>query len=129
MSTPPFTRGRPAAGPLRNVTRDTVVASEVRMATSPWARGLGLMGHPGLAPGQALVLQPESSIHMFFMRCPLDVLFLDKDDRVLHLYTGLRPWRVSRIVRGSKRVVEMPVGGLAGSGTQVGDQLALGPAP
>ena len=121
----PFTRGRPTGARLLNVTRDTTVAGEVRLATSPWARGLGLMGHPGLAPGQALLLQPESSIHMFFMRVPLDVLFLDKDDRVLFLYTALRPWRVSRIVRGSKRIAELPAGAIAASATQVGDQLQL----
>jgi uncharacterized membrane protein (UPF0127 family) len=84
------------------------------------------MGHPGLAPGQALILQPESSIHMFFMRFPLDVLFLDGEGRVLHLYESLRPWRVSRIVRGSKQVVEMPPGSIAASGTQIGDQITQG---
>jgi hypothetical protein len=121
----PFTRGRALSERLDNLTRGTTVAHEVRLARSPWARGLGLMGHPGLSPGQALILQPESSIHMFFMRFPLDVLFLDKDNRVLFLYEALPAWRVSRMVRGSKRVVEMPAGSIAASGTQVGDQLAL----
>jgi len=121
-----FRRGRPLAGQLANQTRSTVVAGEVRLARSPWARGLGLMGHPGLAPGQALVLQPESSIHMFFMRFPLDVLFLDGAGQVLHLYESLRPWRLSRIVRGAKQVVELPPGSIAASGTQIGDHLALG---
>ncbi len=121
----PFTRGRATAAALVNLTRGTVVAHEVRLARSPWARGLGLMGHPGLAPGQALILQPESSIHMFFMRFPLDVLFLDAHDGVLFLYEALRPWRVSRIVRGSQRVVELPPGTIAAAGTCVGDQLAL----
>ncbi|HMA34646.1 MAG TPA: DUF192 domain-containing protein [Chloroflexia bacterium] len=123
----PFTRGRPSPLRLENRTRGTIVAHEVRLAVTPWARGLGLMGHPGLAPGQALILQPESSIHMFFMRCPLDVLFLGPDDQVLFLYAGLRPWRISRIVRGSQRVVELPVGSLAASATQQGDQVVLRP--
>ncbi len=83
------------------------------------------MGHTGLAAGQTLILQPESSIHTFFMRFPLDVLFLDTDNKVLHLYQALPPWRVSRIVRGSKRIAELPPGAIAGSGTQVGDQLLL----
>jgi len=125
----PFTRGRATPAALVNVTRGTVVAGEVRLARSPWARGLGLMGHAGLAPGQALILQPESSIHMFFMRFPLDVLFLDAADCVLFLYVALRPWRVSRIVRGAQRVVELPAGSLAASATQVGDQLALRDPP
>ena len=125
----PFTRGRATPAALVNVTRGTVVAGAVRMARSPWARGLGLMGHAGLAPGQALILQPESSIHMFFMRFPLDVLFLDAADCVLFLYVALRPWRVSRIVRGAQRVVELPAGSLTASATQVGDQLALRDPP
>jgi uncharacterized protein len=125
---PAFTRGRPA-GALTNTSRGVTVAGEARLAATPWARFLGLMGHPGLLPGQALVLEPDSSIHMFFMRFPLDVLFLGKDGRVLHLYQSLRPWRVSRIVRGARRVVELPPGSIAASGTQVGDQITLTPAP
>ncbi len=123
-----FRRGRAAPGRLANLTRGTTVAGEVRRATSMWARGLGLMGHAPLAPGQALILEPESSVHMFFMRFPLDLLFLDADGQVLHLYTALPPWRISRIVRGSRRVVELPPGSIAASGTQVGDRVALTPA-
>ena len=120
-----FARGRPLSARLQNLARGTTLAGEVRLASSFWARGLGLMGHAGLAPGQALILQPENSVHMFFMRVPLDVLFLDKDYRVLHLYESLAPWRVSRVVRGSRRVVELPAGSISASGTQTGDQLEL----
>jgi uncharacterized membrane protein (UPF0127 family) len=122
---PAFARGRALPGRLVNLTRGTTVAHELRLAASPWARFLGLMGHPTPDPGQALVLQPESSVHTFFMRFPMDALFLDKDDRVLFLYHGMAPWRVSRIVRGSRRIVEMPPGTIAASQTEVGDQLAF----
>jgi uncharacterized membrane protein (UPF0127 family) len=122
---PLLQRGRATPAHLLNLTRGTVVAGEVRLARSPWARSLGLMGQRGLAPGQALILEPESSIHMFFMRIPLDVLFLDADYQVLFLYEGFKPWRVSRMVRGSKRIAELGCGSIQLSGTLVGDQLAL----
>lgn len=126
---PPFKRGRALDAHLVNLTRGTTLATEVRLAASPWARGLGLMGHPLLGPGQVLILQPESSIHTFFMRFPLDVLFLDKDDRVLHLYKAMPAWRVSRIVRGSRRIAELPPGAIVASSTQVGDVVALRDSP
>jgi hypothetical protein len=50
-TTTPFRRGRAVPGRLVNQTRNTVVAAEVRLAATPWARGLGLMGHPGVAMG------------------------------------------------------------------------------
>ena len=71
----------------------------------PWrgfgGRLLGLMGHPGLPPGQALVLEGDNSIHTLFMRFPIDVVFLDGAGRVKHLYHAMPPWRFSRVVFGS----------------------------
>ena len=62
---------------------------------------------------------------MFFMRFPIDAVFVDADGRVLRIYAGLKPWRVTRIVRRSKAVVELPAGGLATSGVTRGDIVKL----
>lgn len=108
-----------------NHTRGTVVATQVEMATSFWARGKGLIGRKSLPDGFGLVIRPCGSIHMFFMSIPLDVLHTDKDGRVLKVLAGIKPWRLGPIVPRGKWVVELPRGGAARSGTQVGDVIAL----
>ncbi len=102
------------------------VAAEVEMADSAWKRFLGLMGRRELPAGHALWIRPCNSIHMFFMRFPLDVAFVDRDGRVLRVYHAIRPWRVSRIVPGAKAAVELPAGSLAAAGIEAGSRLSLG---
>jgi uncharacterized protein len=103
----------------------TTVAGAVATANTPWRRFMGLMGRRELPDGSGLYLRPCSSIHMFFMRFPIDVAFVDKDFRVVRLYHGLRPWRVSRVVRRAKAAIELPSGALARAGVGVGDTLTM----
>jgi hypothetical protein len=100
-----------------------VVAGEVERASTFVQRGLGLMFRASLPPEHGLAITPCNSIHMFFMRFALDVAFLDREGRVVRVYRGIRPWRVSRIVRGARTAVELPVGTLVG--VEVGDVLRL----
>ena len=126
----PRPRGRVRRERLLNRTRaDAVLAADVYAVAGFGGRFLGLMGHPGLPAGQALVLEGDNSIHTLFMRFSIDVLFLDAAGRVLALYHALPPWRLSRLVRGTRRIVELPPGVLAATGTQAGDLLAFEPWP
>lgn len=111
---------------IHNVTRDTVVAHHVRIAESFLARGRGLMLSPELAPDEGLLIDPCGSIHMFFMRFALDVLYVDRDNVVVRAQRGIKPWRVGPLhTRGAKYVIELPVGSIDSSGTEAGDQLRL----
>jgi uncharacterized membrane protein (UPF0127 family) len=114
------------ADPLRNATRDVTLVERPEIARSIWSRCLGLMGRRGLGPGEGLILEPGNGIHMFFMRFPIDAIFVDRDWRVLHIAHGIRPWRISRIVRRSRRVIEVPAGVCRSTGTSKGDVLSLG---
>ncbi len=78
---------------------------------------------PQLPDGSGLVIVPCNSIHMFFMRYPLDVIFLDKSGVVIFTYHGIKPWRVGRIVKGARTAIELPAGTIARTGTEVGDTL------
>jgi uncharacterized membrane protein (UPF0127 family) len=80
---------------------------------------------PPLPDGAGLVIDPCNSIHMFFMRFPLDIIFLDKQGQVVFMYKGIKPWRMGRIVRGAKLAIELPEGAIARTGTQVGDTIEL----
>jgi len=102
-----------------------VVAPHVEVATGMWRRFMGLMFRTDLPAGHGLALTPCNSIHMFFMRIPLDVVFLDREGVAVHIYDGIRPWRVSRIVRGAHTAVELPAGTLRRAGVEKGAHLRL----
>jgi uncharacterized protein len=79
----------------------------------------------GLEPDRALVIEPCSSIHTFFMRFPIDVVFIDRDSRVLKVAECVKPWRVLLGGKGAHAAVELAGGVLAGAAIKVGDQLDL----
>ena len=104
-------------------TQETVV-SDLEVADTWSARFLGLMGRRGLPEGAALWLEPCSSIHMFFMRFAIDVIYLDRGGCVAKLVHGLEPWRLSAAL-GAHSVVELPAGALANIDIQQGDKLEV----
>lgn len=108
---------------ILNKTRNVPVAENAQQAATFLARGRGLMFSPPLPSSGGLVIEPCNSIHMFFMRFPLDVIFADKDGRVLFMYKGIKPWRMGRIVKGARCAIELPEGTIERSNTQTGDEL------
>ena len=103
----------------------TVVAERCTVAGSFLSRFRGLMGRRELPAGEGLCLQDCGSIHMFFMRFPLDVAFVNGEGRVLHVCHAIRPWRISRPVFGSKAALELPAGTLQRLGVGRGSVLKL----
>jgi uncharacterized protein len=87
----------------------------------------GLLGRSGLEPGEGLLIRPTNSVHMFFMRFAIDVVFVDRDLVVKKVVETLRPWRMAGC-RGARAAVELPAGEAARRGITVGEQLILEPA-
>jgi len=112
---------------VRNDTRGTVLAERAQRASNAWQRMVGLMFSAELPEGEALLLEPCASIHMFFMRYPIDVVFLSRDHSVVGLVPAIAPWRMTRFIRGARAAVELPVGVIQRSGTLLGDTLSLEP--
>jgi uncharacterized membrane protein (UPF0127 family) len=89
------------------------------------------MGRPPLPAGDGLFLTGTNGIHMFFMRFPIDAVFVGKagadgSRRVLSVHRGVRPWvGVVPLVRGADGVLELPVGAIDASATAPGDTLRL----
>jgi uncharacterized membrane protein (UPF0127 family) len=112
--------------PARNLTRGSEVAARVRRADRPWSRAVGLLGRCGLGEGEGLLITPCTSIHTFFMRFPIDVLYVNREYVVVKAVRNLRPFRFSACLRGGAHaVLELPVGAIDASGTQPGDSLSL----
>ncbi len=108
---------------IRNVTRDTVLATAERWARTYSERTRGLLDSEGLEPGEALVISPCNSVHMFGMKFAIDVLFVKKDGTVVRAIPNLKPWRATRIYFTAKHTIELPVGAIEASGTEKGDRL------
>ena len=85
----------------------------------------GLLGRRELPSGEGILLKPASSVHMAFMRFPIDAVFLDRDLRVVKIAADLQPWRVAGS-RGAKAVLEIPAGEASRRGVTVGDRLVVG---
>ena len=112
-----------------NTTRGTVLAERLELATSVLARMKGLLGRKGIEPRHGLLIRPCSSIHSFFMRFEFDAVFVDRQWKVVHLIRRMRPFRMSRVVRGAGAVLELPAGTIDDTGTGVGDVLRLEQLP
>jgi uncharacterized protein len=121
-----------AAAAARNETRGTVLAERLAIASSLWGRFRGLMGRSHLALGDGLFLPGTNGIHMFFMRFPIDAVFVGKAGvdglrRVLSVHRGVCPWiGLVPLVRGADGVLELPVGVIDASATVPGDAVRLG---
>jgi uncharacterized protein len=108
-----------------NKTKNATLAEASRKTQTPVGRALGLMGRKGLPDGAGLIIEPCNSVVSFFMRFPIDVLFVNADGKVLHIKENMVPWRTSKIVRGSKLVIELPAGRVRNTQTQVADFIAI----
>jgi uncharacterized membrane protein (UPF0127 family) len=87
----------------------TVVCERCLLAETPFARLRGLLGRSGLSSGEGLLLRPAASIHTAFMKFAIDVVFLDRDLRVVKVVPELVPWRTAAC-RGARAVLELPAG-------------------
>lgn len=91
-----------------------VIVSRGEKAYTALSRFIGLMGKEELPAGSALLLKPCCQVHTFFMRFGIDVIFLSRDLHVKHVIENMQPWKISKFVRGSYMVVELPGGSLQG---------------
>ncbi len=103
----------------------SIVCERCLLAETALTRMKGLLGRRELASGEGILLKPASSVHMAFMRFPIDAVFLDKGMRVVKVASDLRPWRASGS-RGAKSVLEIPAGEAGRRGVRVGDRLVAG---
>ena len=101
-----------------------VVCERCLMATSWGLRFRGLMGKKELPTGHGVLLRPCASVHTMFMRFPIDVVFCDRDLRVLSVAAEVPKWRM-RSQRGAKLAIELAPGEAARRSIVAGAQLRL----
>jgi uncharacterized membrane protein (UPF0127 family) len=101
-----------------------VVCDRCTVADRPLPRLRGLLGRRELPAGEGLLLRPTPSIHTWFMRFPIDAVFVDRGLRVLAVRSELRPWRIAW-QRGARGVLELAAGEARRRGVAAGAQLRL----
>jgi uncharacterized membrane protein (UPF0127 family) len=101
----------------------TVICQRCAVADRMFSRMKGLLGRKSLGEGEGILIRPAPSIHTFFMRFPIDAVFLSKDGEVLKVAENVRPWR-ARSCRHARSVLELGAGEASRHGIMVGDQLA-----
>ena len=112
---------------VRNATRQSVLGDRVAVARTHWTRLRGLLGRPEPEPGEGLLIVPCRGVHMYGMKYPLDVVFLDQQGVVVDIRADLQPGRRTGFIKGSHYALEIPTGTVAASGTEVGDNLVWQP--
>ena len=108
-----------------NKTRGIALVTNGVVADTWWTRLKGLLGHAPLKSDEGLLLKGEKAIHTVGMGFPIDVLFLDRTGRLIHLMPDMGPLRFSPFVFGATDVLEIAAGQAAHTGTTVGDQIEI----
>lgn len=98
------------------------VVPTVWHAANPWTRLRGLLGRKSLEPTQGLLIEPCASVHTFWMDYPLDLIFLDRNNRVLDICENVAPWS-TRVARGARKTLELVAGGVAVFEPRIGEEL------
>jgi uncharacterized protein len=102
-----------------------IVCERCLLAETALTRMRGLLGRRELPSEEGILLKPASSVHMAFMRFPIDAVFLDRDLRIVKVASNLRPWRMAGS-RGARSVLEIRAGEASRRGLSVGDRLVAG---
>jgi uncharacterized membrane protein (UPF0127 family) len=113
-----------------NQTKGTVLCERLEIAETRAAQNKGLLGRNGLEPGSGMLFDNRSFLplmwmHMFFMHFAIDIVFVDKSDRVIRINHRLKPWRLSSMVFGARRALELEAGAAARAMTIEGDTLQI----
>ncbi|NLK87886.1 MAG: DUF192 domain-containing protein [Clostridiaceae bacterium] len=110
---------------IKNATRKTILANKCELAASFFSRLKGLQFRRELPKGTGLLITPCDSIHMFFMRFPIDAIFIDSNNRIVYIEHNIKPWRISRVVKDARSVLELPSGTALSTGSEIGDILEM----
>lgn len=108
-----------------NQTRQTHLATALALADTHWTRLRGLLGTSvgDFGNGCGLWIVPCRGVHTLAMRFPIDVVYLDRNQTVVHLEENLRPWRFAPVRMQAASILELPSQTIAQTGTAVGDKI------
>lgn len=110
-----------------NENRESLIATEVTVADTYWTRLVGLLGktRKWARPGRGVWIVPSHGVHTIGMLFPIDLIYLDRSKRVIHVEEYVRPFSISRVCLRAESVLELPPHTVFRTGTRVGDRLEI----
>jgi uncharacterized membrane protein (UPF0127 family) len=113
--------------PIRilNKTRNIVISQQATIADTAFSRLKGLLGRDSIGAQEALVITQCRSIHMFFMRFGIDVIFVDRHSRVVGTVKRIQPFQMSPYFWRASQAIELPEGVIEKTGTVRGDEIVM----
>ena len=108
-----------------NSTKSNIIADDANIAQNPITRTLGLLIKKDFPDGHGLVILPCCSIHTFFMKFSIDVLFVNKKNQVVAVFENVKKNRILPIILNSYYVVELPMGTILSKNIEKGDLLEI----
>ena len=109
---------------VKNITRNTQIATNVEIADSGKRRSRGLLGRKGLAAGEGLWIVPCGAVHTFGMQFSIDLVYLDREYRIRKIRRNVAPWRLSACLRAHS-VIELAAGSIHENDAQPGDIVEI----
>lgn len=108
---------------IRLLPTRAVIASQAVIARSIPQRLIGLLSRSSLSTGEAMVFSRCNAIHTWFMRFPIDVVFL-KSGRIIKIVPQMKPFRMAA-EWGADTVIELPAGMCEIAGVKAGELLEI----
>jgi len=108
-----------------NISKDILLVENAEIADTFLKRLIGLLNRKSLKKGEALILQPSNCIHSFFMRFTIDVIFLDKNGKIVGILPSFKPFHLSPIFFTAYLAIELPENTLKLTQTQPGDIIKI----
>lgn len=110
---------------IYNSTQNRLISDDTKMADDFFSRGIGLLSRKSISENEGLIIKPCCSIHTFFMRFDIDILFVNKKNEIIALYENVKPWKILPIHITSNYVVELPAGKISSQNIYKGDIITL----
>jgi hypothetical protein len=108
---------------ISNTSRNTVIGESIDVAETASQKVKGLLGRDGLDEGHGLLFRGAGSLHTLFMRFPIDIIYTDKQGKVVKTAHAVKPFKLVAAPLRCDCAIELPAGVIAASDTRVGDYL------
>jgi uncharacterized membrane protein (UPF0127 family) len=112
---------------VSNQTQNTVLCQQAMVADTTLTRLFGLLGRRPLGPTEGLLIRPSSGVHTWGMTFAIDVVALDRANRVLGVWRAVKPWHLCGLGLKTRSILELASGTIDRSHTEAGDQLHIAP--
>ena len=111
---------------IKNITKNKILAKKTILCKNNISKAIGLM-FSRKKKTLIFIFKKEKIIplHMFFVFYPIDVIFLNKNKKVVEIKQNLRPFAFYIPKNKAKYVIELPHKTIRKTKTKLGDTISF----